>query len=38
MLLLTSEISSFVFNPAPYKVPVIVIEVTAAVKTSRRTF
>jgi hypothetical protein len=35
---LTSAISSFVFNPAPYSELAIVIDVTAAVKTSRRTF
>ncbi|KAF3399938.1 hypothetical protein F1880_008102 [Penicillium rolfsii] len=35
---LTSAISSFVFNPAPYNELAIVIDVTAAVKTNRRTF
>lgn len=35
---LTSAMSSFVFNPAPYSELAIVIDVTAAVKTSRRTF
>lgn len=35
---LTSAISSFVFNPAPYRELAIVIDVTAAVKTNRRTF
>lgn len=37
-LLLTSDISWLVFKPAPYKVPAIVIDVTAAVRTNRRTF
>lgn len=35
---LTSAISSVVFNPAPYNELAIVIDVTAAVKTRRRTF
>lgn len=37
-MFITSAISWLVLIPAPYKEPAIVIEVTAAVSTNRRTF